>query len=97
MTTLIAGARAVDVPELTESGAEEANRLLADAMEERFGGSWEVVPGGEAVGEWNRLARGNNCDLPTEEQREYSGRVFERLWDESPEHWWETAQNGAGG
>lgn len=90
MTTLIESPRSTDAygsdDEITPEGEAEIARLLEEQMAQRFGGRWQAVPGGEAVGEWNRLSAGNSFALPTEEQVEVARRFVEHLL-EDPRYW----------
>lgn len=89
MSTVIAGVSRVNVPELSEEGESFINDLLEQAMVKRWGGTWYVIPGGDAHLTWNVLVHGNGVGLPTDEQVEFSEQVLESIWqDELPPGCW---------
>jgi len=96
MSTVFAGVTADSYPgdRLTDEGVDGINSIAAGILSERYPeqAPWVAVPGGEASGEWNRLVRGNNYSVPSEDQAE---EIFDLLADipqtyPTPEEWWAT-------
>ena len=60
---------------------------LERLMEFRFPAyNWTAILGGEANGDWNLLAVGNNYLLPTEEEEKYAAGINESMWGD-PDFW----------
>jgi len=94
MTTVFGGVSAESYfgHRLTDEGVDGINGIAAVILDHRYPNQapWVPISGGEVNGEWNRLVRGNNYSLPTEEQAE---EIFNLLAEipqmySTPEHWW---------